>query len=140
MKVMLINGPNLNMLEYRDEKIYGNVSINNINKKLLEDNKGIDFTFFQTNIEGQIIDFIHKAILNKYDAIIINPGAYAHYSYAIRDALEIFKGKKVEVHLSDVKNREGFRKTLVNHDVVDEIISGFFDKSYQKAVDYLEER
>ncbi len=140
MKVMVINGPNLNMLAYRDKKIYGDISIEKINSNLKKDNKSIDFTFFISNIEGELIEAIQRAILEKYDAILINPGAYSHYSYAIRDALEMFKGIKVEVHLSDVRNRENFRKTLVNKDVVDKIISGFFDKSYQKAVDYLEER
>ncbi len=140
MKVLLINGANLNMLEYRNKEVYGNISIDKINEKLVKENPNIDFTFFISNIEGEIITEIQNATIKNYDAIIINPGAYAHYSYAIRDALEIFPKKKIEVHLSDVKNREDFRKKLVNEDVVDIIISGFLDKSYQKAIDYLEER
>lgn len=140
MKLMLINGPNLNMLAYRNKEVYGDISIEKINEELVKNNKGIDFTFFISNIEGELVTAIQKATLENYDAIVINPGAYAHYSYAIRDALEIFSGKKIEVHLSDVKNRESFRSKLVNEDVVDKIISGYFDKSYQKAIDYLEER
>ncbi len=140
MKLMVINGPNLNMLTYRNKKIYGNISIEKINEELIKNNKDIDFTFFISNIEGELVNAIQKATIEEYDAIVINPAAYSHYSYAIRDALEIFPGKKVEVHLSDVKNRETFRSILVNEDVVDKIISGYFDKSYQKAIDYLEER
>ncbi len=140
MKLMLINGPNLNMLAYRNKEVYGDISIEKINEELVKNNKGIDFTFFISNIEGELVTAIQKATLENYDAIVINPGAYAHYSYAIRDALEIFSGKKIEVHLSDVKNRESFRSKLVNEDVVDKIISGYFDKSYQKAIDYLEGR
>ncbi len=140
MKLMVINGPNLNMLTYRNKKIYGNISIEKINEELIKNNKDIDFSFFISNIEGELVNAIQKATIEEYDAIVINPAAYSHYSYAIRDALEIFPGKKVEVHLSDVKNRETFRSILVNEDVVDKVISGYLDKSYQKAIDYLEGR
>lgn len=140
MKILVLNGPNLNMLDYRKKEIYGKDSLKKINKELKSKFKKNKFIFKQSNFEGEIVAEIHKAIKKKYDGIIINPGAFSHYSYAIRDALEMFKNKKVEVHLSDVLKREEFRKKLVNKEVVDEVISGFGKQSYFKAVEFMEEK
>ena len=110
MNVLVINGPNLNMLGLRPKEHYGALTLDEINNAMKEEAYGkMDLTFIQSNYEGDIITEIQNAI-GRYDAIIINPGAYTHTSVAIHDALEIFQGVKVEVHLSHVDDREDFRK------------------------------
>ena len=110
-KILLINGPNLNMLGVRNPAVYGSTTLKDIEKEVLSyaKTKNSRLFCFQSNHEGCIIDKIHKAY-GKIDGIIINPGAFTHYSYAIRDALESVKIPTVEVHLSDIHNREDFRK------------------------------
>ena len=110
MNVLVINGPNLNMLGLRPKEHYGALTLNEINEAMLELAKDkMNLTFMQSNYEGDIVTEIQKAI-GRYDAIIINPAAYTHTSVAIHDALEIFQGIKIEVHLSHVDDREDFRK------------------------------
>lgn len=108
MKILVINGPNLNMLGLRDKTNYGNLTLKEINKKLkvIAKNKA-KLKFYQSNSEGKLVSFIQKHL--NYDALIINAGAYTHTSLAIHDALELFKGKIMEVHLSNIKEREEFR-------------------------------
>ncbi|MBN2571793.1 MAG: 3-dehydroquinate dehydratase [Ignavibacteriales bacterium] len=133
MKFLIINGPNLNLLDRRDENQYGAVSLDYIEKKIRENYKSDYFEFFQSNLEGEIIQQIQNA--EKYfDCIIINPGGYAHTSVAIRDTLELSKTLKIEVHLSNLSNRENFRQNLITASVCYGYISGFKEYSYLAAI------
>lgn len=137
MKVMVINGPNLNMVGVREKGIYGNKDFSDICKYIESSAKdrNIDVTLFQSNIEGEIINFIHKAYYEKYDAIIINPGAYTHYSYAIFDAIKAVNIKTVEVHLSNIHAREEFRHKSVTASACIGQICGFGEQGYVLAMD-----
>lgn len=134
--LLIINGPNLDKLGQREENYYGNITLKKINiniKKL--NNKYFKIKFFQSNHEGKIIDFITKNI--KKDYIIINPGALTHTSIALRDCLSVFKGKIIEVHLSDIYKREDFRKTNYIKDLCVNSFVGLKDESYYEALKYL---
>ena len=139
MNVLIIHGPNLNMLGYRNKNIYGSMTYEDLKLYISEyaSEKGITVSFFQSNSEGELIDCIQDAYINKTDGMIINAGAYSHYSYAIRDALEICDFPKVEVHLSNVMEREDFRKNLVLSEVCDRTIYGLGPKGYLSALDFL---
>ncbi len=115
MKFIIINGPNLNMLGVREKEIYGSKHYDDLCNYVLKEAKKrkVCIDIFQSNCEGDLIDFIHKAYFEQLDGIIINPGAYTHYSYAIYDALKGINIPAVEVHISDIFNRESFRKTSV---------------------------
>ncbi len=135
--VYVIHGPNLNMLGVREPAFYGKLTLTEINQKLLakaEENM-INLSIFQTNHEGQIIDLIHQALEKKIDYIIINAGAYTHYSYAIRDAIKAVAIPTIEIHLSNVHNREEFRHTSVIAPVCIGQITGFGHFSYFLALD-----
>lgn len=132
--VLVINGPNLNMLGRRDENQYGNKTLADLNNLMI--NYDIfNYTFFQSNIEGEIINEIHT--LDSYDYLIINPAAYTHTSIAIRDALDIFENIKVEVHLSDIDTREDYRKINYISEVCTEKFVGKREFSYLDAINYL---
>lgn len=137
MKIHVINGPNLNMLSKRDPNIYGTTGYEEMVKRIKNwcDENDVDVDFFQSNHEGDIIDYIQK--LPNDDAVVINPGAFAHYSYAIRDALEIFKGIKVEVHISNVFKREEFRTHSVTAPVCNGVISGLGIEGYILAAQFI---
>ena len=138
MNILVINGPNLNMLGIRDKSIYGNNTYKDL-VKLIKDyakEKSVKVKCVQSNYEGKIIDYIHKSI-GKFNAIIINAGAYTHYSYAIKDALNLVKIPKVEVHISNIYEREDFRKISVIKDECDYSIVGQGIKGYLLAIDYL---
>jgi len=135
VKILIINGPNMNLLGLRSPKHYGILTLNELNELLRNTFKQINFTFFQSNHEGLIVDQIQLA--TSYDAIIINPAAFTHYSIAIRDALEICRIPKVEVHLSNLDQREGFRQVNLIKDVCDRTIMGLKENSYIEAVNYL---
>lgn len=135
MRILVINGPNLNMLGKRDKYHYGTLTLKDINKELKRRKKDNKITFFQSNYEGKIVSKIQKSL--NYNAIILNLGAYTHQSIAIRDALELFDGIKVEVHLSDVYAREGFRKINYISDIVDKSFIGEKENSYYKALEYI---
>lgn len=115
MKVMVINGPNLNFLGIREKNIYGNKGYEDVVKYIADEGKKleIDVDARQSNIEGEIINYIQYAYLNDYDGIIINPGAYTHYSYAIMDAIKSVEMPVIEVHISNVHKREEFRHKSV---------------------------
>ena len=134
-KVLVINGPSLNMLGIREVDIYGKTTYKNLLKLIKQNAKdlGIKIKCVQSNYEGKIIDYIQKAY-NKYDGIIINPGAYSHYSYAIRDAIASINVPTIEVHISDVLNREPFRANLVISDVCTKTIIGKGYNSYLEAL------
>ncbi|MDE5715187.1 MAG: 3-dehydroquinate dehydratase [Anaeroplasmataceae bacterium] len=135
-KVLIIHGPNLNMLGYRPKEHYGDLTLNQINQLISKENDSyFELEFFQSNSEGQIITKIQDSL--DFYAIIINPAAYTHTSVGIRDALEIFKGIKIEVHLSCVDERDEFRKINYIRDVCDICFSGKKENSYLDAIKYL---
>lgn len=129
-KILVINGPNLSMLGKRKEEHYGTLTLSLIEEKLLEVSKSLEFdiTFFQSNIEGEIVTCLNNAI--EYDGVIINAGAYTHYSYAIADAIEILSSPVIEVHLSNIHKREEFRRKSVLASNCLGQISGFKEDSY----------
>lgn len=137
MKILLINGPNLNMLGTREKNVYGNLSLSELNKIIEEESNklGFEISFFQSNHEGEIIDKIHQS-LGLIDGIIINPGAFTHYSYAIRDAIKAVEIKTVEVHISNIHTREEFRHKSVIVPVCVGQISGLGFYGYIAALKY----
>lgn len=139
MKLMVINGPNLNMLGIREKKIYGAKSFKEVEEYIKKEGekRKVDITLFQSNIEGEIINAIQRAYFEEFDGIIINPGAYTHYSYAIYDAIKSVSIDTVEVHLSNVQNRDEFRKTLVTAAACVGQISGFGEFGYVLAMEAL---
>ena len=140
LKIMVINGPNLNMLGVREPQVYGNQSYVDLENYIEEycEEKGIEVTVLQSNGEGELIDFIHHANGN-FDGIVINPGAYTHYSYAIRDALSSVSVPAVEVHISNIHKREEFRHISVTAPACIGQITGLGFRGYLLAVDYLTE-
>lgn len=133
MKLLIINGPNLNLLGVREKSIYGDESFENYFSELKSRFPEIDFTYFQSNIEGELIDTIHKHGFNS-DGIIINAGAYTHTSIAIRDAIAGVSAKVIEVHISNTLTREDFRHKSVIGPVCAGCIMGFGLNSYKLAV------
>ena len=136
MKIKIINGPNLNMLGMREPHIYGKETLDDINEeiKAFAEEKNIEVSFFQSNSEGDIIDEIQKSYKENCNGIIINPGAYTHYSFAIRDAAASVPVPVVEVHLSNIYGREDFRSKSVIAPVCEGQISGFGKKVYFLAL------
>lgn len=137
-KILVIHGPNLNLLGERETGIYGKMNLEELNEKIrgAAPGKNISLAFFQSNHEGKIIDFIHEN-RKSADAILINPGALTHYSYALRDAISSVNLPTVEVHLSDIQQRESFRKKSVIKDVCIAQISGLGADSYLKGLELL---
>lgn len=140
-KILVLNGPNLNMTGIREPSVYGSVTLDDINSALSEaaSSLGIVTEFFQSNHEGDLIDCIHNANGN-FDGIILNAGAFTHYSYAIRDAIASVDVPTVEVHMSNVFTREEFRHTSVISPVCIGTIAGFGSFSYHLALASLIER
>jgi len=132
MKILVINGPNLNMLPKRDEIKYSSLSIEQIMELLKEEFPKIEFHSFQSNLEGDLVTAVQNAA-EKFDGIIINPGGYSHTSIAIMDALEICKIPKIEVHLSHLVNREEYRQNLLTAKNTNGYVSGFKENSYLAA-------
>ncbi len=124
-KILILNGPNLNILHKRDKSVYGEASLTKIEHDCTELAKELDLEveLKQSNSEGELVNIIQEAIDN-FDGIIINAAAYTHTSIAIRDALEIFSGPKIELHISNIFKREEFRQNSFLSDVVDAVISG----------------
>lgn len=137
MKILILNGPNLNFLAERPTEHYGSLSLNEIEKIIIEEFPNNQFEFFQSNHEGELIDRIQKAS-ESFDGLIINPGGYSHSSVSIRDALEICSIPKIEVHISNLAKRENFRHTTLTASGCNGYISGFREKSYIAAVYTLE--
>lgn len=138
MKILIINGPNINMLGIREKNIYGSMSYEDMLDKIKLENKDVDIEFFQSNSEGEIIDKIQKIYGSEITGLIINPGAYTHYSYAIHDAiLSIHPIPVIEVHISNINKREEFRKKSVIAPVCIGQISGLGYKGYSLAISYL---
>lgn len=139
MHILIIHGVNLNMLGYRSKGHYGSFSLQQLEQEIraYAELFEIKTSFFQSNAEHEIVGKIHEAVLSKkWNAILINPGAFTHYSYAIRDALEMFPNN-YEVHISDVLNREEFRKHSVIEDVCQYRIYGKGINGYFEMIDYI---
>lgn len=139
MKILIINGPNLNFLGIREKNIYGTEDYDYLLNMIAEKGKetGCNIEVFQSNHEGAIIDRIQDAYFDGTEGIVINPGAFTHYSYAIHDALASITIPKVEIHISDITKREEFRKISVTAPACNKQIYGHGLKGYLEAVDYL---
>ncbi len=135
MKISIINGPNLNLIGTRETDIYGSESIEHYFQKLRKKYENVDFDYFQSNIEGELINEIQRAGA-KMDAIILNPGGYSHTSVAIGDAVAAIKVPVVEVHISNIDGREEFRKISYVSAKCKGTISGLGLKGYALAVEY----
>ena len=135
-KIIIINGPNLNLLGNRERDIYGDISLQDIEKKTKEKCKemNMDLFFCQSNNEGELINFI-QSVEEKYDGLIINPAAFTHTSIALLDALRAISKPKIEIHLSNIYNREDFRKKSITSEGVNGLICGFGSLSYILAIE-----
>jgi 3-dehydroquinate dehydratase-2 len=134
-RILVLHGPNLNTLGNREPDHYGSETLADVNQRLVEKGEkwGCQVDTFQSNIEGELINQIHSSI-DKYDAIIMNPGAYTHYSYAIFDAVQAITVPVIEVHISNIHTRETFRHTSVIAPACKGQIVGFGTKSYDLAM------
>ena len=139
-KILLVNGPNLNLLGTREPEIYGSDSLEDIEKKIVAagSDQGMRIVPFQSNHEGGIIDFIHREYPDA-DGIIINPGALAHYSYALRDCLAATAKPVIEIHLSNIFGREEWRRNSVLSAVCKGMICGLGVEGYVAALSYFRE-
>lgn len=137
MKLLIINGPNLNMLGKRDPSVYSDKTYEDLLSMIGEkaDSLNVEVEVFQSNHEGAIIDRIQDSLTDGTRGLIINPGAFTHYSYAIHDALELLHFPKIEVHISDIDTREDFRKVSVTRPACDEQIKGEGFLGYLHAMD-----
>ena len=139
MRILVLNGPNMNLLGIREPSVYGVVSYQKMLDTIYDYGRknNVEVRCFQSNHEGAIVDMIHNAYRQRYDGLIINPAAYTHTSIAIRDALKAVNIPTVEIHMSDVNEREEFRKIDYIKDVVKHSIVGHGVNGYLEAVDYL---
>lgn len=142
MKILIINGPNLNFLGIREKSIYGTQDYDYLLNLIAKKGKdcGCEIEVFQSNHEGAIIDRIQDSYFDGTQGLVINPGAYTHYSYAIHDALASISIPKVEIHISDITKREEFRKVSVTAPACDKQIYGHGLDGYLEAVDFLLEK
>lgn len=136
MKIQLINGPNLNLLGSREPDIYGYQTFDDFFDELVSKYPEIDLKYFQSNSEGELIDRIHE-IAFSYDGIIFNPGAFAHTSIAIADAIKVVHCPVIEVHITNIYSRESFRHHSYLSPNVNGIITGLGLEGYQLALDYM---
>lgn len=137
MKFLVINGVNLNLTGKREKGVYGSASLDEINDKIAAycAANGDSVDFYQSNIEGELVDKLHEAFLNKaYDGILLNAGAFTHYSYALRDAIAAIDIPVAEVHMSNVHAREAFRHNSVLSEVCKGVVCGFGHGSYVAAI------
>jgi len=134
-KILVINGPNLNMLGTRQPEIYGTDTIADVEERCadLAHKLGMEVTFYQSNYEGEIISYIQEA-RERFDGLVINPGGYSHTSVAIVDALSLLDMPKIEVHISNIYRREGFRQKSLISPIMDGVICGFGVKGYELAI------
>lgn len=139
MKILVINGPNLNFLGIREKSVYGTQTYDDLLNMIAQKGQesGCTIEVFQSNHEGAIIDRIQDAYYDGTEGIVINPGAYTHYSYAIHDALASVTIPKVEIHISNIMEREDFRKVSVTAPACDKQIYGEGLNGYLTAIDYI---
>lgn len=138
MNILIINGPNLNLLGTRDPDVYGQDTLEDIHTELQQQYPDHSFSFYQSNVEGELINRVQEAMDDQTDALIINPGGYSHTSVALRDALDAITMPKVEVHLSNIHGREEFRDRSITGAVMNGIITGFGKHSYVLGVEAIE--
>jgi 3-dehydroquinate dehydratase-2 len=141
MQVVVLNGVNLDVLGRRDPKVYGGLSLDELETRIYEwaSELGCHVRCRQTNNEGEYVDWCHDA-LDWADGVVVNPGAWTHYSYAIRDALELMTAPIVEVHLSDIENREEWRRTSVIAELAAQRVVGKGPDGYREALAFLVEK
>lgn len=139
MKVMIINGPNLNLLGIREKNIYGSTSYKTLRKGIRKyaKKKKVRVRIYQSNEEGKLVDLIQKAYFKRFDGIIINPAAYTHTSIALLDALKSVCVRTIEVHISDIEKREDFRKKSYVGEYAEKRIIGHGVEGYYEAIDAL---
>ncbi|WP_265132339.1 type II 3-dehydroquinate dehydratase [Chryseobacterium oranimense] len=131
MKILILNGPNLNLLGTREPEIYGTLSMEEYFEKLKSEFSSHELKYYQSNIEGEMINRLQE---DDFDALVINPGAYTHYSYAISDCLKNIRKPKIEVHISNIYKREEFRQKSVTAANTDAVLSGFGMDGYRLAI------
>ena len=131
MKILIINGPNLNILGNREPEIYGKTSMEDFLNTLEKEFPNDEISFYPSNREGEIINRRQK---DDFDAVVINPAAYTHYSYAIADCLKNIQKPKIEVHISNIYKREEFRQKSVTASYTDAVLSGFGLNGYRLAI------
>jgi 3-dehydroquinate dehydratase-2 len=130
MRILVVNGPNLNMLGTREPKLYGSMTLNDIEEILVRTFPDVKFEFYQSNVEGVLVEYVQKAMSGAFDGVLLNAGAYTHTSYALRDAVAMLSVPVVEVHLTNVHAREEFRHRSVIAPVCTGIVAGFGAQSY----------
>ncbi len=138
MKILIINGPNLNMLGTRDTNVYGAGTLDELNTFLKESFPDHELEFFQSNVEGEIINKLQQVMSDGTEGLVTNLGAYTHTSVALRDALEPISFPKVEVHISNIHAREEFREKSLTGEVMNGIITGFGKHSYVLGIQAVE--
>lgn len=138
MKILIINGPNLNLLGTRDTNVYGTGTLDELNDFLSSKFTEHEIEFFQSNVEGEIINKLQKAMKDGTQGVVTNLGAYTHTSVALRDALEPITFPKVEVHISNIHAREEFREKSLTGEVMSGIITGFGKHSYVLGIQAIE--
>lgn len=131
MNILIVNGPNLNLLGTREPKIYGRVSMDEVIDSLKKEFPQHSLAYFQSNHEGELIDRLQA---DDFEAVVINPGALTHYSYALADCLKNISKKKIEIHISNIYQREVFRQKSVTAAYTDGLISGFGIEGYKLAL------
>jgi 3-dehydroquinate dehydratase-2 len=137
MRIVVINGPNLDILGKREPEIYGTLTLWDIENQLKTKFANTKFEFYQSNSEAGIIEALHSAMEGSVLGVVLNAGAFTHYSYAVRDAVAALNVPVIEVHLSNTDGREEFRKTSVIAPVCKGVIAGFGPQSYELAITYL---
>ncbi|HAP49717.1 MAG TPA: 3-dehydroquinate dehydratase [Porphyromonadaceae bacterium] len=136
MRIAIINGPNLNLVGRREPEIYGHESLDSYLERLVQAYAGVDFTLYQSNHEGDLIDELQRVGFD-VDGIVLNAGAYTHTSIALADAIRAITAPVVEVHISDVLSREPYRRVSMIRDACVTMIAGYGLDSYRRAVDWL---
>lgn len=137
MNILILNGPNLGMLGQREPDVYGSETLADLEARLRKKFPKVRFTFFQSNHEGVLVDELNKAASGGVDAVVFNPGAYAHSSYALRDAVAALKIPVVEVHITNVHAREEFRRRSLIAPVCRGVVTGLGRRGYDLAVQFL---
>lgn len=137
MKILIINGPNLNLLGRREPALYGIMSLEQVAYDIQRRWRDVYFVFRQSNHEGDLIDYLQDTLNDEYDGVVLNAGGYTHTSVALRDAVQAIETPVVEVHITDIATREHFRRTSLLTDVCTHSIIGHGTKGYEEAVEWI---